>query len=169
MPDSIKKYFIMGFFFVAASGTLCHFLFEWSGRHFLVGLFCPVNESTWEHIKLLFFPVLLYIVFLKLRFKNTFPHLASALFLGVILGCFSIPVLFYTYSGILGTHVFILDIFVFLASIIITFAVAWKALPSSWTGQYEQILFVLIAVLFTSFIVFSYLPLDIGLFADPLS
>lgn len=169
MPDLIKKYFIIGFFFIAGLGTLCHFFYEWSGRNFLAGLFFPVNESTWEHIKLLFFPALLYILFLKIRFKNTIPHLTNALFLGVSLGCLSIPVLFYTYSGILGTHMLILDILVFLASITITFAFAWKALWAPWIGQYGQILFILIAALFTCFVVFSYLPLDIGLFADPFA
>ena len=39
-------------------GTLLHFLYEWTGYNYLVGFISPVNESTWEHLKLLFFPVL---------------------------------------------------------------------------------------------------------------
>lgn len=169
MSDSLKKYFIAGFFFVATTGTLCHFVFEWSGHRFLAGLFCPVNESTWEHIKLLFFPALVYIVFLSFRFKNHCPSLTNALFFGLLLGCLSIPVLFYTYSGILGTHVFFMDIFVFLASTAIFFTASWKVLCKEWPDRQEKLLFILIAALFTAFIVFSYLPLPIGIFNDPAS
>ena len=43
---------------VAVLGTLNHFLYELSGGAAIFALFCPVNESTWEHLKLLFFPYL---------------------------------------------------------------------------------------------------------------
>lgn len=169
MSNSLKKYFFLGFFIVAVTGTLSHFLYEWSGRNLWVGLFCPVNESTWEHIKLLFFPSLLYILFLKLRLGNACPNLTSSLFFGILIGCLSIPVLFYTYSEILGTHVFFLDILVYLASVTILFTVAWNVLSKEWIRQCERILFILIAIIFTAFLVFSYLPLPIGLFTDPSS
>ena len=51
---------IIGTIFVSAAGTLLHFVYGWTGNHFIVGLFAPVNESTWEHMKLLYFPMLLY-------------------------------------------------------------------------------------------------------------
>ena len=37
-------------------GTLNHFLYFLSGQSPIVALFCPVNESVWEHLKLLYFP-----------------------------------------------------------------------------------------------------------------
>lgn len=40
-------------------GTLNHFLYDWSGKNPVIALFTPVNESVWEHMKLLFFPFLL--------------------------------------------------------------------------------------------------------------
>ena len=49
-----------GFFTAAVLGTLDHFAYDWSGKSLPVGAFCAVNESTWEHMKLLFFPVLLF-------------------------------------------------------------------------------------------------------------
>ena len=44
---------------VIVLGSLCHFLYDWSGGLSLAALFCPVNESVWEHLKLLYFPFLL--------------------------------------------------------------------------------------------------------------
>ena len=46
-----------GFLFTAAVGALLHFTYDWSGGTVLAAAFSAVNESTWEHMKLLFFPV----------------------------------------------------------------------------------------------------------------
>jgi len=59
-----KKLFIWGFLFMSVIGTLLHFVYEWSGNNSIVRLFAPWNESTWEHMKLLFFPMLALVLFL---------------------------------------------------------------------------------------------------------
>ena len=40
-------------------GSLLHFVYGWSGSNVFAAGFSAVNESTWEHMKLLFFPVFL--------------------------------------------------------------------------------------------------------------
>ena len=92
-----------GISFLIASllGTLFHFVYEWSGDNFFVGLFFPVNESTWEHLKLVFIPILLVSVleyFISEIPRNDYPciKLRSALLAMLI-----IVVLFYTYTGVL--------------------------------------------------------------------
>jgi hypothetical protein len=42
----------------ALVGTAWHFLYTWLPNP-LVGLIAPINESVWEHLKLLFWPFLL--------------------------------------------------------------------------------------------------------------
>lgn len=42
------------FIFISVLGVLLHFTYEWAGDNAVVGLFSAVNESTWEHLKLLF-------------------------------------------------------------------------------------------------------------------
>ena len=56
-----KRYIVTGFLFVGIFGTLFHFVYDWCRQSRLIGLFVPVNESTWEHMKLLFIPMLIYI------------------------------------------------------------------------------------------------------------
>ena len=58
---SYKRYIVTGFLFVGILGTLFHFVYDWCRLARLIGLFVPVNESTWEHMKLLFIPMLIYI------------------------------------------------------------------------------------------------------------
>ena len=67
-----------GFLFTGALGTLLHFVYEWSGGSALAACVSAVNESTWEHMKLLFFPMLLYSLFLIGRLKGDFPCLPSS-------------------------------------------------------------------------------------------
>ena len=57
MKVSIKNFQIFSTIFVMILGTLLHFTYEWSGGNLLVASFSAVNESTWEHLKLLFYPM----------------------------------------------------------------------------------------------------------------
>ena len=49
--------YITGYIAVTVLGTLLHFVYGWSSSNMLVGLFAAVNESTWEHMKLAFYPI----------------------------------------------------------------------------------------------------------------
>ena len=51
-----------GFLFVAAAGTALHFVYDFSGGRALAAAFSAVNESTWEHMKIFFFPFFLFSV-----------------------------------------------------------------------------------------------------------
>ena len=58
MKKKVLIWEIIGFLTVCALSGVFHFIYDWSGKQAWIGFFCPVNESTWEHLKLLFFPVL---------------------------------------------------------------------------------------------------------------
>ena len=60
MDNPIPKWQLGGFVFTAILGTLLHFLFDWTGGSALAALFSAVNESIWEHMKLLYYPMLLF-------------------------------------------------------------------------------------------------------------
>ena len=55
----LKIFTAVSFILTATLGTACHFAFDFFGQSRLIAPFVPVNESTWEHLKLLFFPFLL--------------------------------------------------------------------------------------------------------------
>ena len=53
----VKGFFMKNFFrflVTCALGVLFHFVYDWTGENAVVGLFTPINESTWERLKLLF-------------------------------------------------------------------------------------------------------------------
>lgn len=113
----LNVYLLIGTIFVIITGTISHFVYELSGSNLIIGLFFPVNESTWEHMKLIFFPMLICALFLNWQLKKEYPCITCALHFGILLGTFLIPVIFYTYSGILGTNLTVLDISTFIISV----------------------------------------------------
>ena len=102
----LKKYTVGGVLFTAVLGTLSHFFYEWSGENSLLALLVPVSESTWEHMKMLFFPMLLFCVFESVLLRKRYPDLFFAGAAGILTGLLLIPTIFYTYSGILGFFAF---------------------------------------------------------------
>lgn len=163
----VKLYGIAGTIFVLILGTLSHFFFEWSNNNFLVGLFAPVNESTWEHMKLIFFPMLFYSLIVIPKLRRTHPGISSASLSGILLGTLLIPVIFYTYTGILGQHFLVLDIGTFVLSTIAAFYTVYRLTLSCGRQSYTPLLWAAICLFTISFILFTYYPPNISLFADP--
>lgn len=178
MFENKLKFKITGFLFTAILGTLLHFLYEWSGKMPAVALFSPVNESVWEHLKLLFFPFVLFTLWELLR---TLPAPASFLparTLGLTAGLVSIPLLFYCYTSILGTNYLALDIIVFLLSILIAFFISGFMEKKAARRDRESGLLcrirlylsaVVLLLLLALFIFFTFRPPHMPLFRDPVN
>lgn len=162
-----SRYLAAGFVFVSILGTLSHFFYEWSGGNPIIALFSPVNESTWEHMKLLFFPMLIWALFVPSSLNDSFPCLRSNILTGNIIGTLLIPVLFYTYSGILGFTVTIIDILIFFISVAVAFLFAGRYKKTDSTCE-NSLLINLMTILFIClFFIFSYYPPELGLFTAP--
>lgn len=158
---------LTGVLFVSTVGCLLHFVYEWSGRQFLVGLVTPVSESTWEHMKLIYFPMLVFFLAEFYFLYRSYPHLLRADLGGILTGTLLIPVIFYTYTGIIGSHNLTLDILTFLVSALIGVFVRCRLLLSEQKKGYTFLYFICVLVLGACFLIFTYYPPDIGLFAAP--
>lgn len=156
-----------GFLFTALAGTLFHFLYDWSHQNAIVGLFTPVNESVWEHIKLLYFPMLLFAVFATRKWKSFFPCIGYALSAGILFGCLLIPVLYYTYTGIFGVQITAVDIAIFYISTFTAFLSAYH-LANTCRGQKQnRLVRPLVILLGAAFFTFTFFPPALPLFASP--
>ena len=82
MSKKLLKYDIIGFVFVSIIGTLAHFVYEWTNKCVIAAFFCPINESPWEHLKLIFFPYLIWTVIQAFIMKGT-KNILPAKFIGV--------------------------------------------------------------------------------------
>lgn len=165
--SKLKSYTIAGAIFVIIIGSVSHFVYDWSGNNFILGFFFPINESTWEHMKLCFFPMLIYSLYMNRKLKHDYPCITSSLLAGILLGTFLIPVLFYTYSGILGRNIMFFDIAIFLISVLLAFASVYKMTLSCKMDVCTVSLQSLIWILAVCFFVFTYYPPKLGIFAIP--
>ena len=166
--NKLKRYTIIGIIFVLIIGSISHFIYEWSGNNTLVGFLFPINESVWEHMKLVFFPMLLYSFYMIYKLEPDYPCITSTAMFGVLLGTFLIPILFYTYSGILGYTTRFFDIGTFVVSVLLSFWVIYKLTQSCKLASYEALFKTLVLVMAILFFLFTYQPPDIGIFAKPV-
>lgn len=167
MKKELIKYWIIGILFTSIVGTLSHFLYEWTGNNILAGLFTPVNEAAWEHIKMLFFPMLFYTFYVSYSWKGSRPCAVNALFAGNIIGCMLIPVLYYSYSGILGFGITAVDISIYYICVLTAFYTAYRLTRSCKVEQYRYLLTAAMGILAILFWLFTFRHPDIALFREP--
>lgn len=162
----LKSYIISGIIFVSVLGTLFHFTYNWSGNNVFIGLFTPINESVWEHTKLLFLPMLIYSFYLNKKIGKDYPCLNSAMISGMLSGVALIIVMFYTYTGILGFHTDFADISIFYISVFLAFWIGYKLTISCKAEKYSKLLWLLQILIICLYIIFTFFPPNIPLFVS---
>ena len=158
MYKKLNLYMIEGIIFTALLGTLLHFVYEWTGSNAIAGIFCPVNESVWEHLKLLYYPMSIWIVYGYFKYGRKNPNYVFASLSGIVTGLVSIPVIFYIYTAIAGRNYLAMDIITFIIGICVGFFTMFfilknfniRFLSLKWGIIIWEFLFVLF-VLFTEF------------------
>lgn len=168
--NKIKKWQVASTIFTFIAGTLLHFTYDWSGNNQIVAVFSAVNESTWEHLKLLFFPMLIFTIFEGIYiFKKTNNYI-EAKTIGIIFGMLFITIFFFTYTGIIGTNFAILDIGSFFVGVILAEILAYKIMKkeSFSTSRTKLLSIIILGLLVVLFIVFTFNPPNINYFRDPV-
>ena len=155
---------IISTIFIIFLGFILHFLYEWTNNNIIVASFSAINESTWEHLKLLFFPMLITIIIGTFIFRNS--NYLCVKTKGLLLGLSFILVFFYTYTGILGYNISILDIGSFIISVLISEYYSYKKFK--YENCNKTLFWIILFVLFFSFVIFTYKTPKIGIFKDPV-
>ena len=158
-----------GFAAVTFGGTILHFLYDWTGGNILVAPFSGVNESTWEHMKLLFWPLFLFALVQLLFLRNQENYWCVKL-TQILLGLVLIPVLFYTYNGVFGKSPDWINIAIFYITALLVFLFEWWAFKKDRLQcKYPRLAFVAIVLIGSLFVVFTFATPEIPLFQDPLT
>lgn len=170
MQKNLFKYSIIGFIFVSIAGTISHFVFGWSNYNPVFGAFFSVNESTWEHLKLLFFPYLIWTIAEYFLLKKEKGILISKC-IGVISGMLAIVIFFYTYTGITGKSIDILNILSFFVGTGTSFLVDYNLIKSKKLNKdiYNTIAIAVFIIIGALFFIFTFAPPLIPLFKDPIN
>lgn len=167
--DRIKKIQLLVTICAIILGTILHFTYEMSQGNKIVGLFSAVNESVWEHLKLVFFPMFLFGIIEYFIIRKITNNYIEGKVIGISLSIIFIITFYYTYTGIIGKNFFILDILTFVFSIIIGEYIAYKIMikPNKSTTLSIILSLIIIIILFISFVKFTYNAPNINIFKDP--
>ena len=158
-----------GFAAVTFGGTILHFLYDWTGGSILAAPFSGVNESTWEHMKLLFWPLFLFALIQRLFFKDQENYWCVKL-AEILLGLVLIPVLFYTYNGVFGKSSDWINIAIFYITAALIHLFEWWAFRRNWPPcKYPRLALAAICLIGVLFVVFTFMPPQIPLFNDPVT
>ena len=167
MKRSVFLWQAAGFAFATLGGTLLHFLYDWTGGSSLVAPFSGVNESTWEHIKLLYWPLFLFALFQN-RFFKDYAGFWCIKLLGILLGLVLIPVLFYTYNGAFGKSPDWVNITIFYIAAAAAFLLEGRLFQNdALRRSHPRLAFAAICLVGVLFVVFTFVPPKLPLFQAP--
>ena len=169
MKKSVWLWQLVGFAITSFLGTILHFLYEWSGGAVWVAPVSGVNESTWEHMKLLFWPMLFYaaIQWLIWRDRSDF---ACVKLRGILLGLSLSPLLFYTYNGIIGKSPDFVNIAIFFIAAAAAYIYEARLFnQSELRCKRPRLAVAALVILAVAFIVFTFRTPELAIFCDPVT
>lgn len=164
-----RKWGLAGLFLTLIFGNLLHFVYDWSGQNSVVAAFAAVNESTWEHMKLLAMPWVIWSLVEVVALRSSRQSVLMARALGLLVGLVTIPTVYYTYTGALGVSSMIVDVVLFQAAVLLGALVSWRVLAKNkltgpiW-GAVGLLLLLGVAALF---VWWTYAPPVLPIFIDP--
>ena len=168
MKKTTRLWQLFGFALCSLTGTLLHFLYEWIPSP-VTAVFSGVNESTFEHMKLLFWPMLAFAIAQGFFFKDVGGFWNIKL-RATLLGLILIPVIFYTYNGVIGKSPDWINITIFFVAAGAAYAYeAWlfsRDTPYTVPQKYAFLCFAVIAI---TFAVFTFKTPTLEIFRDPLT
>ena len=157
-----KKDIILGSIFIFLLGSLLHFTYDLSCKNYIVGVFSAINESVFEHTKLILYPIIIWYLIYYLKNKDDVNrnYLFSSMIINIVFSILIIPFLFYFYTEAFGIESLILDIVIFyissLSGLLIASKYYHKKINLPWIP-----LIIIIIVLYT---VATFYPPNIPIF-----
>ena len=165
---NIKKLQIFASIFCLILGTILHFTYEWFNYNVIVGLFSTINESVWEHLKLLFYPMFFISIIGYFKIGRKLCNYWYAQMYGIVFALIFVVVFFYTYTGIIGRSFFLLDIASFIIGILLGEYIVYKMLKQKEMCKLEALSIITSIIILLCFLIFTIYPPILPLFEDPI-
>lgn len=169
MKRSVSLWQLIGFIATSVGGTLLHYLYEWTGGSLLAAPISSVNESTWEHMKLLFFPMFVFALIEGRFFRDRKDFWCIKLY-GILTGLTLIPMLFYTYNGAFGKSPDWVNIAIFFVSAAAAYLLETHLFETERvTCKSRAVALFLLWIIAAAFVIFTFITPELPLFADPIT
>ncbi len=168
MKNKLLLWEIGGFFFIGLVGASLHFTYELSDfSSNVVAYFSAVNESTWEHLKMAFFPGLTFALieytYVRDKVHNYLIAKTASLFvmpLIIVMG-------WYIYAPAVGRNIYPVDLALFYLAVFIGQYISYKLLTRPpMEKKFNNYAIGVFLVLFLAFSTFTFYPPRIFLFEN---
>lgn len=166
----LKRWSIAATIFMMLIGTLSHFAYEFSGNNCIVGIFTPLSESVWEHLKLAFYPLLIFSILDWFFIKDIANNYFIGKALGIITCSLFIVIVFYAYNYFVHHSIIFVDISLFFIGCILSQIVCYKIFTHKSLGINIEVLGIVLIILQISlFTIFTFNPpKNLDLFKNPV-
>lgn len=167
----IAAWEIAGGIVIFFAGSFLHFLFELSGFAVIVAPFGSVNESTWEHLKLFYWPAVLFAIVEHAYMRYEVRNFWAAKGASIVLLPLVVAIGFYAYVGVVvpiyGKGTLFGTLVTAAIGVAVAQTVSYRLLTGRPRGRRAHILGVgAILALGTAMVVFTFAPPHIFLFEN---
>lgn len=165
---TIRKRFVLGCITLISLGFVFHFLYDLLGKSKYIAVFFPVNESVWEHMKLLFLPVVIWMFIERFVINRKIKSLNDAIRAVALVICLLIlPMTFYLCKSGFGVANVFVDIGIFILDCILFQALVYLMEERGILQIRSKTLgIVVLSVISLLFALFTFFPPHIPLFFD---
>lgn len=116
-----EKWILLGIPVLFLIGSLLHYLYQLTEKNPLIGLIAPINESVWEHTKMVVLPLIMWWSIFYLTQGQHLDINIDSWFTGLIVSLlaaiFTIPFLYYFYTEAFGVSLLWVDILILLLAL----------------------------------------------------
>ncbi len=166
---SLKRLKVIDVFIIFAFCFLTHFIYSWFPNT-LFSIFFPVNESIWEHMKMLFSAIIIFSVvdFILLKvFEIEYRNFITSIFLSAVLSIIIFLAIYLPLYYFIGENM-VLNLTVLFVSIVFSQAVSYFVLESKDYGLLNYVSLIGIIFSYIIFGILTYYPPTEDLFYDPM-
>lgn len=167
-----ERWIIKGIPLLFVIGSFMHFLYDLCGKNNIVGLIAAVNESVWEHSKMVLLPIIcfwsLYYLFKGKKYNIDKNKWFSSALVSLLTALITIPMLYYFYTEAFGVELLAVDISILFVAVLFgqLLGLHFYKYSKSVCWYIPVIIFVLLIVVF---MIFTYFPPEIPFFKDSVS
>ncbi|MFA5031867.1 MAG: DUF6512 family protein [bacterium] len=166
----IKIWEFWGVIFIFLFGALLHFAYDFSNSWKPLALISAVNESTWEHLKIAFWPAFIYSTIEFFVFGQKVKNFCFAKACSFLIIPIVIIVIFYSYTYFTGDNILFVDISTFFIAIAVAQLVGYKLMSLKKEYSFLNIIGIIIIIInLYCYAFFTYFPPKSKLFLDPVT
>lgn len=167
--DNAKRFYILSFIVVVILGSLLHLAFDASNRNVIVGLVAPVNESVWEHFKLILLPSTLFTILFILTKRDKLNNSVFILSFSIIIASVFVFVFHYLYEYMGFDNSLIFDLLLYIISIGIVFVSIYFFKDKEYIANTNTLGVVFVFLIYMLFFTYTFFPPKLEVFRDSIT